>query len=410
MRNAGELNSVIDEYIASSTGPLAGFVVADFGRVLAAPYSTMLLGDLGATIIKIEAPSGDETRWWQPPVYQGESTYYLSINRNKFNIQLDLRDPADLATARAILARADVMVDNFKPGGLEKLGLGHDDVRREFPHLIVASVTGFGETGGKDLPGYDLLVQAASGHMHITGDVDTEPYRAGIAMFDVMTGLHLTIGIVSALLDRERHGNGQRISTNLMATALSCMANQTGAAALTGASPMRMGNEHPSIYPYAPFETSDGRIVLAVGNDRQYVLLCDLLERPDLATDRRFAAAKDRSNNRAQLEPLLTEILQQRTTQEWFDLLSPAGIPCGPINDVLGGLKFAESLGLDPVTQVGEGERRFATVRNPVNYSEYDLQYRLAPPQLDEHRDAILAWAGQSSATQEAPVPSGANA
>lgn len=228
--------------------------------------------------------------------------------------------------------------------------------------------------------------------MHITGAPDTDPFRSGIAIFDVLTGLHTCIGILGALLDRERHQRTHRISTNLLSVALSSMVNQTGAAAITGHSPNRMGNEHPSIYPYAPFPTADGRLIIAVGNDRQFRQLCTALEVPEWAEDPRFAQAADRNTHRAELKPLLEEVLRTRTTDELFATLRAADVPCGPINDVPAGLRFAESLGLNPVQYVGEGDRRVATVSNPVRYSGFDVDYRIAPPRADEHRAAVLDW------------------
>lgn len=258
-------------------GALDGIVIADFSRVLAGPYATMLLADLGATVIKVESSSGDETRSWTPPSIDGKATYYLSVNRNKKSIVLDFTDPDDLATARSIVERADVLVENFKPGGLEKYGLGYEDMRACNPKLIYASITGFGTMGGANLPGYDLLVQASSGLMSLTGSADGPPMRAGVAVVDVMTGLHTAVGILAALHRRDVAGIGQRIETNLMSSALSGLVNQSAAFALTGEVPHRMGNEHPSIYPYEPIPTGDGNLIIAVGNDRQFGALCRVL-------------------------------------------------------------------------------------------------------------------------------------
>jgi len=268
---------------------LSGTVIADFGRGLAGPYCTMLLADMGATVIKVESPIGDETRAWMPPEHEGKSTYYLSINRNKLSIELDFSDPRDLATARELAARADVVIENFKPGGLEKFGLDYQSVAAGNPDVIFASITGFGTAGGASLPGYDLLVQAASGLMSLTGAPETEPFRAGVAVVDVFTGMHACIGILAALNHRRVTGEGQRVEVNLMSSALSGLVNQTGAYAIAGVVPTRMGNEHPSIYPYEPIATGDGEIVLAIGNDRQFRVLCRELGTPELVEDPRFA-------------------------------------------------------------------------------------------------------------------------
>ena len=387
----------IDDMIAGAAGPLAGIVVADFGRVLAAPYCSMLLADLGAVVIKIEGPAGDETRAWRPPVRGEDSTYFLSINRGKLDIALDLKRPEDLAVARSIIARSDVMIDNFKPGGLASLGLDPADLAREHPELVMASVTGFGTAGGAGLPGYDLLVQAVSGHMSITGGADTQGFKSGVAVFDVLAGLHTAVGILASLLQRGRTGVGQRVETDLLSVALSAMVNQTSAWVAGGVEPTRMGNEHPSIAPYAPFACADGEIVIAVGNDRQFAALCRGLGVPALAEDDRFAAAPDRSLNRAELRPLLEEALAARTAAEWFDVLTPLGVPCGPIQGIAGGVSFAERLGLEPVADAGTGDRAVPVVRNPVRYSAHEPEYALAPPRLDEHRQLVLDWLAASA-------------
>ncbi|MBA4101336.1 MAG: carnitine dehydratase, partial [Arthrobacter sp.] len=265
-----------DAFGRNASGPLAGIVIADFSRVLAGPYCTMLLADMGATVIKVESPSGDETRAWKPPVFDGQSTYYLSINRNKRSIALDFGDPDDIDTARNIAAGADVVIENFKPGGLDRFGLDYASITERNPAVVYASITGFGAAGGAALPGYDLLVQAMSGLMSLTGDPEFPAYRSGVAVFDVITGLHAAIGVLSALHERSQSGRGQRIEVNLMSSALSGMVNQTGGYLLSGNVPTRMGNEHPSIYPYEPLPTADGEIVLAIGNDRQFRTLCNV--------------------------------------------------------------------------------------------------------------------------------------
>ncbi|QGU05826.1 CaiB/BaiF CoA transferase family protein [Corynebacterium comes] len=384
-------------FTRQASGPLAGIVIADFSRVLAGPYCTMLLADMGATVIKVESPAGDETRTWKPPVHEDQSTYYLSINRNKSSIALDFRDETDLETARAIAGRADVLVENFKPGGLERFGLDYDAVSHSNPDVIYASVTGFGTKGGAALPGYDLLVQALSGLMSLTGAPDSPAYRAGVAVFDVITGLHTAIGILSALHERGNSGRGQHVEANLMSSALSGMVNQTAGYVLSGQVPTRMGNEHPSIYPYEPFRTAEGDIILAIGNDRQFLRLCAVLGAEHLPEDPRFAAAADRSHHRGELRPILQELLAARSAAEWFDVLTDAGLPCAPINDVQGGIEFAQRLGLEPVVQVGHGDRTLPGIRNPLTFSKTPVSYDLIPPGIDEDRDAILDWLNEAT-------------
>ncbi|MFC9833301.1 CaiB/BaiF CoA transferase family protein [Rhodococcus sp. NPDC127530] len=381
-----------DAFGRNASGPLAGIVVADFSRVLAGPYCTMLLADMGATVIKVESPSGDETRAWKPPVFDGQSTYYLSINRNKRSIALDFGDPADLETARGIAESADVVVENFKPGGLDRFGLEYASIRERNPAVVYASITGFGSAGGAALPGYDLLVQAMSGLMSLTGDPDLPAYRSGVAVFDVITGLHAAIGVLSALHERGRSGRGQRIEVNLMSSALSGMVNQTAGFLLSGNVPTRMGNEHPSIYPYEPLPTADGDIVLAIGNDRQFRTLCDVIGAPELAADPRFATPPDRSHNRSALRPILQELLAAKPASEWFDNFTEARLPCAPINDVRGGIEFAQRLGLEPVVEVGDGEEALPGVRNPITFSATPASYDLVPPGIDADRGDILGW------------------
>jgi crotonobetainyl-CoA:carnitine CoA-transferase CaiB-like acyl-CoA transferase len=385
-------------------GPLAGLVVADFSRVLAGPYATMLLADLGADVIKVESPAGDDTRSWVPPTRGGVSTYYLAINRNKRSVALDLSDEADNVAARELARRADIVVENFKPGGLRQFGLDYDSVRASNPSVIYASVTGFGAGGGARLPGYDLIVEAMSGLMSLQGDPDGQPFRAGIAVFDVMSGLQTAIGILAALDHRNRTGEGQLVEANLMASALAGMVNQTGAYALAGVVPHRMGNAHPSLFPYEPLPTADGDLVIAAGNDAQFRNLCAVLGAPELAADERFAANSGRTANREELRPLLVERLKQRTAADWFDDLIAAGVPCGPINTVAGGVAFAEQIGLDPVVLAGHGDSAVPGIRNALTFSATAAHYDLPPPALDEHGEQIRAWLADSTARMPPPV------
>jgi crotonobetainyl-CoA:carnitine CoA-transferase CaiB-like acyl-CoA transferase len=374
-------------------GPLSGLLVADFSRVLAGPYCTMLLADLGADVIKVESPGGDDTRAWMPPVTSdGVSTYFLAINRNKRSVALDLKDAGELKLAHELARRADVFVQNFKPGGLARFGLDYESVRAENPSVIYASISGFGTAGGKDLPGYDLMVQAMSGLMSLTGDPDGPPYRAGISMFDVIAGLHTTIAILAALNHRNATGEGQHLDASLLASAMSGMVNQTSAYVTGGTVPYRMGNSHPSLFPYEPLPTGDGDLIVTAGNDTQFRKLCDVIGAPELPDDPRFATNPGRTANREELRPLLTQKLASRSAAEWFDLLIAAGVPCGPINTVDAGVAFAEKIGLEPVITAGSGDRARRGIRHPVTFSATPPSYRLAPPELDEQGDDIRAW------------------
>ena len=374
----------------TGNGPLSGQLVVDFSRVLAGPYSTMMLADLGATVIKVEGPSGDDTRHWAPPVRDDDATYYLSINRNKYDIVLDFSDADDLAVAQKLAARADIIVENFKPGGLKKFGLDYDSVSETNAEVIYASVTGFGAHNA--LPGYDLLVQAMSGFMSVTGDPDGSPFRAGVAIFDVITGLHTTIGIMAAIQHKNLTGEGQLVQTNLMSSAMSGLANQSGAYAAAGVTPTRMGNAHASLYPYQPMATKDGELIVAAANDGQFAKLATALGRPDLAEDERFAKAKTRNAHRDELEPELLAALQARTAQEWFEKLTAVGLPCAPINSISQGVERAKDLGLEPIVDTGGGERVIPTIRNPITLSKSEVSYDLAPPELGADSDRVRAW------------------
>jgi crotonobetainyl-CoA:carnitine CoA-transferase CaiB-like acyl-CoA transferase len=377
----------------SGSGPLAGLLVADFSRILAGPYATMLLADLGAEVVKVEGPGGDDTRTWQPPVRDGIATYYLGVNRNKRSVVLDLKDPADAGLARELARRADVLVENFKPGGLTRFGLDHGSVSATNPGIVYASISGFGTApGGRSLPGYDLIVQAVSGFMSLTGDADGEPYRAGVALFDVMAGLHATIGILAALNSRRETGQGQRVEVSLLASALSGLVNQTSAFVAGGVVPFRMGNSHPSLFPYEPLPCADGELIVTAGNDGQFRRLCEVLGVPELSADPRFLRNEDRTAHRDELRPLLVERLRTRPKQDWFRDIIAAGVPCGPINTVDQGVAFAGEVGLDPVVTVGEGAAAVPSVRHPITFSATAPEYRLPPPALDEHGAELRRW------------------
>ncbi len=394
---------------AARPGPLSGLLVADFSRILAGPYCTMLLGDLGADVIKVESPAGDDTRRWVPPARDGVATYFLAINRNKRSVVLDLRDPGDLAAARELARRADVLVQNFKPGGLARFGLDYQSVRAANRDIIYASISGFGAGGGKDLPGYDLMVQAMSGLMSLTGDPDGPPYRAGISAFDVMAGLHTAIAILAALHHRTATGEGQHVEVSLMATAMSTMVNQTSAYVAGDVVPFRMGNAHPSVFPYEALPTADRDVIVAAANDAQFRRLCEVLGAPALADDPRFATNQARTVYREKLRPLLTERLATRPAAEWFAELNAAGVPCGPINTVDGGVGFAREIGLEPVVTAGDADTGIPSIRNPVDYSATPPSYPLPPPAVDEHGDEIRAWLGAPRAALSGETSSAAD-
>lgn len=381
------------------TGPLDGLLVADFSRVLAGPYATMLLADLGAEVVKVEGPpTGDDTRAWTPPERDGVSTYYLGVNRGKRSIVLDLREDADVALARELARRADVLIENFKPRGMAKFGLDFESVQRDNPGIVYASISGFGSGAGAELPGYDVVVQAMSGLMSLTGPADGPGYRAGISVFDVMAGNHAVIGILAALRHRDApgpaHGQGQHVEVNLLSSALTGLVNHSSAWVAGGVVPFRMGNAHPSVFPYEPFATADHDLIVIAANDRQFQRLCAALGIPEVADDERFLHNGDRTSNRAELKPLLEEALSSRTADEWFALLTEAGIPCGPINTIDGGFAAAERLGLEPVVEVGEGDRALPTTRHPIRFSGTPVSYSLPPPELDEHGAELRAWLG----------------
>lgn len=363
-------------------GALDGIVVADFSRVLAGPYATMLLGDFGAEVIKIERPDvGDDTRQWGPP-YDGAgvATYFNSVNRNKRSVVLDLSDPTDRNKALEIVASADIVVENFRPGTMERLGLGYDDLKKVRPDIIYCAITGFGRADGAGLPGYDLLVQAVGGLMSVTGPEPGQPTKAGVALVDVLTGLHALTGMLAALSYRDRTGLGQRIDTSLLGVLLSSLVNQ--ASGFLGASmlPGIMGNRHPSIAPYQTFLTADRPIALAVGNDKQFRALAGVLGLPELADDDRYITNPQRVANREGLTSALEAVLVTRGADSWYKALSAAGVPAGPINDIAEAFAFADSLGLHPKVSVPGSAT--PQVANPIELSVTPVTYRSAPPAL----------------------------
>jgi crotonobetainyl-CoA:carnitine CoA-transferase CaiB-like acyl-CoA transferase len=361
---------------------LEGIVVVDFSRVLAGPYATMMLGDFGAEVVKIERPGvGDDTREWGPPYdSDGVATYFNSVNRNKRSVVLDLTDPADVTRARDLVAGADIVVENFRPGTMEKLGLGYDTLRTLRPDLIYCALTGFGRGGGAELPGYDVLVQAVGGLMSVTGPGPGEPTKVGVALVDVLAGLHALSGILVALAHRDRTGEGQRVDTDLLSVLLSSMVNQASGYLGAGATPTIMGNRHPSIAPYQTFSTADRPIALAVGNDKQFALLARALGLDWLIEDDRFSSNTLRVRHRDALCDILTPALKARGADHWYTLLAGVGVPAGPINDMAEAFAFAEKLGLAATVAVPGSST--PQVANPISLSRTPPTYRSAPPHL----------------------------
>jgi crotonobetainyl-CoA:carnitine CoA-transferase CaiB-like acyl-CoA transferase len=359
--------------------------ILDFSRVLAGPFATMLLADLGAEVVKIERPGvGDDTRSWGPPYdARGESTYFDSVNRNKRSVVLDLGLEGDLAVARGLALEADVLVENFRPGLLEARGLGYDELQATNTGLVYCSISGFGSGLGAELPGYDLLAQALGGLMSVTGTSDGEPQKVGVALVDVITGLFATVGILAALRHREQTGEGQRVELNLLSCLLAAMVNQSSGFTAGGSTPSRMGNSHPSIAPYELLHARDGDLVVAVGTDRQFVVLCQLLGLPALATDARFATNSARVANRVTLVEALERELVRESAAHWVEVLTNARVPAGQVNDVGQAFALAERLGLAPTVELRD-DRGVAIrlPRNPIELSRTPPTYRTAPPSL----------------------------
>ena len=370
-----------------SRGPLADLQILDFSRILAGPFATMMLADLGATVTKVERPgTGDETRSWGPPYDEyGMSTYFQSVNRNKRSIVLDLRAPADLERAQALVADVDVIVENFRPGVMDRLGLGYEQLSASRRGLVYCSITGFGAGAGAELPGYDLLVQALGGLMSITGSPDGEPQKVGVALVDVLAGLFSTVGILAALRHRDATGEGQLVEVNLLGALLAGLVNQASAFTIAGVVGGRLGNAHPSISPYELYETGDGEVVVAVGNERQFAALCDVLGAPELATDARFATNGDRVANRETLRAELVARLATRPASHWARELTAVRVPAGEVNDLRGAFELAQSLGLEPIVPVAAQDGRTVPLtRNPIRLSRTPPTYRSAPPPLPE--------------------------
>src|SRR3954464_628859 len=371
--------------MTASAGPLEGLLVADFSRVLAGPFAAMTLGDLGADVIKVERPeAGDDTRHWGPPWRDGESTYYLGLNRNKRSVALDLADEGDRELARELGARADVLIESFRPGLFASWGLDGDTLRAGGnPRLVSCSVTAFGSSErASGLPGYDLLLQAMGGLMSVTGEADGPPLKVGAAVVDLVCGLLAVAAIEAALVERERTGAGRHVEVSLLDSVLTALLNQGSGWVSAGAEPLRRGNRHPSIAPYETYEAADRPFALAVGNDRLFGRLCEAIGRPELARDERFATNSARVAHLDALGEALEAVFRTRPAEHWVELLRAANVPVGPINRVSEAYALAESLGLAPVQEV-DG---LPLARPPVG----TLRHR--PPRLDEHGDEIRAW------------------
>lgn len=375
-------------------GPLDGLVVADFSRVLAGPLTTVALADLGADVIKVERPgAGDDTRAWGPPWTADSSAYFACANRGKRSVELDLSDPQDLVLAKELAARADVVVENFKTGGLDRRGLGYDDVARTNPGVVYCSITGFGSGRGAELPGYDFLVQAVGGLMSITGEADGQPTKVGVALVDILTSKDAVIGVLAALRARELDGHGQRVEVNLLSSIIASLANQASSFLVNGTAPARMGNAHPSIAPYELLACADGSLAVACGNDDQFRRMATVLGQPDLALDTRFATNADRVLNRSQLVQALEKCLIERPVQYWMAALTAADVPAGRVGDIGDAFAMATGLGLDP--RVPVGAEHPDQVRNPVRLSRSGIGKYTPPPRLGEHSEEIREWLGR---------------
>jgi crotonobetainyl-CoA:carnitine CoA-transferase CaiB-like acyl-CoA transferase len=377
---------IFEYLISNQMSPALGHLkILDFSRVLAGPFATMMLGDLGAEVIKVERPGvGDDTRAWGPPHDErGEATYFQSVNRNKESLALDLAVPEQLAEARRLALSSDVVVENFRPGVMAKLGLDYASLEPENPGLIYCSITGFGGSGpGAELPGYDLLVQALGGLMSITGEADGEPLKVGVALVDVLAGLFATIGILAALEHRRDSGEGQLVEVDLLSAMLAALVNQGSAYTLAGSVPTRMGNRHPSIAPYELLETGEGELVVAVGNDRQFRDFCEVIGLPGAAAEERFATNPERVANRDQLRPLLERALAARPAAEWVELLAERRVPAGVVNDIEAAFRFATEIGLEPTVEIPREGGVARLTRNPIRLSRSPATYRLPPPLL----------------------------
>lgn len=376
------------------THALSDITVIDVSRILAGPYCTMMLGDFGAEIIKIEQPGrGDDTRHWGPPFTEtGQSAYFLCANRNKRSLALNLKHPRGQEILRELVRQGDVLIENFKAGTMERLGLGYESLREINPGLIYCAITGYGQDGPyRDRPGYDTAIQAQGGVMSITGPVDGEPYKVGVAIVDVTTGMNAAIAILAALHHRQRTGQGQFIDVALFDSHLGWLINVASSYLVSGEPPRRYGNAHATIVPYQTFATADGYLMLAVGNDGQFAAFCRVIQRPELAQDPRFATNPARVQNREALIPLLAGIFRQRTTAEWLEALVAAKVPCSPVNDIPAALADPQAQARNMVQEVVDSQGSRVPQVGPVaKMSETPPSIRTAPPYLGEHTAQIL--------------------
>ena len=382
-------------------GPLDGLVILDLSRILAGPTCTQLLGDLGAEVIKIESLEGDDTRQWGPPFaldVEGNPTdlsaYFMSSNRNKKSVAVDLTDPEMQRLLHALAGRADVVIENFKPGGLRKYGLDHETLCAAYPGLVYCSISGFGQTGpNRDKPGYDLMAQGYGGVMSITGEAEGEPMKVGVGVADVVCGLYAATGILAALRHRDATGEGQHIDIALVDATMAWLVNQGLNYLTSGASPTRAGNAHPNIVPYQVFATADGHVIVAVGNDSQYARFCDYLGQPDWATDSRYATNTARLAHRDTLVPMIAGVLATRTTVHVIDGLEARKVPVGPVNTIGQALETdqAQARGMTitmPAPETAKGTVRL--IGNPLKFSRTPVSYRSAPPTTGADTDAVL--------------------
>ncbi len=400
--------------ISSQEGALAGLKVLDLSRVLAGPWCTQILADLGADVVKIERPGiGDDTRSWGPPFLTNsngdetdQATYFTSCNRNKRSVTVDMATPEGQALLQQMAAQSDVVVENFKTGGLEQYGLDHESLRAGNPRLIYCSITGFGHDGPyANRAGYDLLIQAASGMMSITGRSDDEPgggpMRVGVALTDVFTGVYASTAILAALEVRHRSGVGQHIDMALLDVGMAILANQASAFLNTGIVPPRQGNTHPSLAPYQDFRTKDGAMMLAIGNNGQFARFCEAADQPGLACDERFATNSLRVQHRADLIRQLDAVTRTRTTSEWIALLEDKAVPCGPINDIAQAFDDqqvkARGLAVTLPRQAGDGIAHITSVASPLRLSSTPPVLRNAAPALGQHTDEVLAELGMAA-------------
>lgn len=381
------------------TAPLKGIRVLDLSRVLAGPWCTQMLADLGADVIKVEKPGeGDDTRGWGPPFIteadgeRGDAAYFLSANRGKRSVAIDIARPEGQELIRRIAAVSDVLVENFKLGGLKKYGLDYDSLRKINPRLIYCSITGFGQQGPYAArAGYDFMIQGMSGLMSITGEPQGDPMKVGVAFADIFTGLHAVIGITSALHHRERTGEGQFLDLALLDSQVAVLANQSSNYLVGGKAPGRLGNAHPNIVPYQTFETKDGYMIVAVGNDRQFTEYCRIIGLPQLSGDPRFAANRGRVENRESLIPLLRPAMKAKMTAEWVAAFESVAVPCGPINTIAQMFEDPQVIarGLQMALQRDDGTS-IPSVANPIRFSSSPVSYERAPPKLGQHTEEVL--------------------